>query len=175
MSRGLFKHFCMIFSRLCGWFLIYITLSASTSWSSAKIAASHIEAPSLNESGILYIWCIPELIKASILLSLSTNIVFRSDDLDQCVMIFEQCLIHKMMLYEYRFLRFSQQSIRYLNGALAEWLTRCPAKAISSEACVRITQASILLLSFCRLVISEVGSNGILPPTGIPATHYHNH
>ena len=30
-----------------------------------------------------------------------------------------------------------------IEGALAEWLTRCPAKAISSEACVRITQASM--------------------------------
>ena len=28
-------------------------------------------------------------------------------------------------------------------GTLAEWLTRCPAKAIPSGACVRITQVSI--------------------------------
>jgi hypothetical protein len=35
-------------------------------------------------------------------------------------------------------------------GALAEWLTRGPAKLISSEACVRITQASIHnLFNFC--------------------------
>jgi hypothetical protein len=33
---------------------------------------------------------------------------------------------------------------------LAEWLTRCPAKAIPSGACVRITQASHLLLSFWK-------------------------
>ena len=29
------------------------------------------------------------------------------------------------------------------HGTLAEWLTRCPAKAIPSGACVRITQVSI--------------------------------
>jgi hypothetical protein len=37
-------------------------------------------------------------------------------------------------------------------GTLAEWLTRCPAKAIPSGACVRITQVSIKLSScifFC--------------------------
>jgi hypothetical protein len=33
-------------------------------------------------------------------------------------------------------------------GTLAEWLTRCPAKAIPSGACVRITQVSIKI-SFC--------------------------
>ncbi|KAK8206644.1 hypothetical protein M8818_004478 [Zalaria obscura] len=32
------------------------------------------------------------------------------------------------------------------NGTLAEWLTRCPAKAIPSGACVRITQVSHHLL-----------------------------
>ena len=40
-------------------------------------------------------------------------------------------------------------------GTLAEWLTRCPAKAIPSGACVRITQVSELrnsLLSFWWLV-----------------------
>nr|POE47056.1 hypothetical protein CFP56_00388 [Quercus suber] len=34
-----------------------------------------------------------------------------------------------------------------LYGTLAEWLTRCPAKAVPSGACVRITQVSILLPS----------------------------
>jgi hypothetical protein len=33
-------------------------------------------------------------------------------------------------------------------GTLAEWLTRCPAKAIPSGACVRITQVSIMLSFF---------------------------
>jgi hypothetical protein len=37
----------------------------------------------------------------------------------------------------------AQQSAMNQQGALAEWLTRTPAKGISSEACVRITQASI--------------------------------
>jgi hypothetical protein len=31
-------------------------------------------------------------------------------------------------------------------GTLAEWLTRCPAKAIPSGACVRITQVSLTFL-----------------------------
>jgi hypothetical protein len=36
------------------------------------------------------------------------------------------------------------QLIKSINhGTLAEWLTRCPAKAIPSGACVRITQVSI--------------------------------
>jgi hypothetical protein len=39
---------------------------------------------------------------------------------------------------------FSHQVITAINdGTLAEWLTRCPAKAIPSGACVRITQVSI--------------------------------
>ena len=94
------------------------------------------------------------------------------DDLDQCVMIFEQCLNAIRMLHKRCFLANPQQSVRYLNGALAEWLTRCPAKAISSEACVRITQASRFTFVFwpsfqpaiqCTLVIdldSSPLSNG---------------
>jgi hypothetical protein len=39
---------------------------------------------------------------------------------------------------------FSHQVNTAINdGTLAEWLTRCPAKAIPSGACVRITQVSI--------------------------------
>jgi hypothetical protein len=44
-------------------------------------------------------------------------------------------------------------------GALAEWLTRGPAKLISSEACVRITQASIRY-SFCFLEVGHAGDLG---------------
>jgi hypothetical protein len=42
-------------------------------------------------------------------------------------------------------------------GTLAEWLTRCPAKAIPSGACVRITQVSInqfFCFSFCHSPVS---------------------
>jgi hypothetical protein len=35
-------------------------------------------------------------------------------------------------------------------GTLAEWLTRGPAKLISSEACVRITQVSTQLFLFAK-------------------------
>ena len=40
-------------------------------------------------------------------------------------------------------------------GTLAEWLTRCPAKAIPSGACVRITQVSINRF-FCFLARHSV-------------------
>ena len=51
---------------------------------------------------------------------------------------------------------FPHQLIKSINhGTLAEWLTRCPAKAIPSGACVRITQVSISRF-FCFLARHSV-------------------
>jgi hypothetical protein len=55
-------------------------------------------------------------------------------------------MIQHNSLSEYSWVdvEFSHQELTVFNdGTLAEWLTRCPAKAIPSGACVRITQVSI--------------------------------
>jgi hypothetical protein len=55
-------------------------------------------------------------------------------------------------------------------GTLAEWLTRGPAKLISSEACVRITQVSIQCL-FCFVLGSwERGKRSL--PTVMTGTFF---
>jgi hypothetical protein len=57
---------------------------------------------------------------------------------------------HSTSEYKVKFDQSARQPALNQQGTLAEWLTRGPAKLISSEACVRITQVSVHLF-FCFL------------------------